>query len=430
MALRSPTPFHNFWGITSPTSNADWLVGQLPNENLGNPNYYGNDNVQIGDFAYVSGASTFYVCTVAGTSAGGGATWAQITTGSATTDRFAPKYLIGGSTDSATELVNVDGFNYIPYAGYGIYVGWQAALAAVWSGAPGDAHFRPGTFALDGPLEVPLGCSLRGAGRTTIFTTVAAGDDKLGAFVLRAGSTLSDCAIAADAPAVAAGDATTLGVVYVFAGASPVPGTAHVENVYATYSIDPLSTVTACRSIYRVGALMGAKFSDCDNLLTGTLGGGSSSLCGWYAAATSESLVISSSSQSTGLGTDAAVICDGAALSISQLTANDTDSVGVGVYSESVVNIVNSTVNANGGVALQIGNTSCAVGVSNCVLTTGDNLAFALVSTGRGRIVGNGISAISNNAIDTTGCTGHAIGFNTIDGIVTTTVNDEVAHNI
>lgn len=420
MALRSPTPFHNFWGATFVA------YANLPNV-LGSGTQ--SNNLEVGDFAYVTGNSTYWICTDATLNA---ATWVQVTTGVATTDRFAPKYLIGGSTDSATELVNVDGFNYIPYAGYGIYVGWQAALAAVWSSAPGaagDVHFRPGTFALDGPLTVPVGCSLRGSGRSTIFTTVAAGDDKLGAFILRAGSTLSDCAIAADAPANST-DATTLGVVYVYQGASPVPGTVHVENVYATYNIDPASSVTACRSIYRVGALMGAQFSDCDNLITGTLGGGSSSLCSWYAAASSTALVISSSSHATGVTGDAAVISDGPFLSISQLKANDTNSVGIGVFVESVVNIVNSTVNANAGIAVQIDDNACEVGLSNCVLSTGDVSAYALVSTGRGRIVGNSISAISNSAVDTTNCTGHAIGFNVFVGTVTTTVNDEVAHNI
>ena len=421
MALRSPTPFHNFWGINSPTTSAFWVAGNLPNEGAAGPSpYYGNDNVQIGDFAYVDAAATFYVCTVAGTSAGGGATSVQITTGAASIDRFAPRYIVGGSSDSATAY-DSGGFTYIPT---NLNAGWQAQLQAALNTNAGDVHFRPGTFTLTGPITVPLAASVRGAGRTTIFSTTAAGDDTLGAFVLRAGSTLSDCAIAASAPANST-DATTLGVVYVYAGASPVPGKAHVENVYATYFLDLTSSVTACQSIYRVGASMAGEFSDCENLLTGTLGIGASSLGGWLTAAGTNSLVLSSCAHSGG---DDAVVHLGYRLNLSQFQSVLTNVNGVFVNAESLVNIVNSTFAAAAGSCLSFTSADCNLGLSNSVLDTADLTAASFASIGKGRVVGNSISGTV--AVDTTGATGHAIGFNVFSGTVTTETTDEVAHNI
>jgi hypothetical protein len=418
MALRSPTPFHNFWGATFAAST------DLPNAS-GNP-IGPTLNLEAGDFAYVTGDSTFYVCTSPGTPSGGNATWVQLTTGAATIDRFAPRYIVGGPTDSATAY-DSGGFTYIPS---NLNAAWQSDLQTALNTNAGDVHFRPGTFTLTGPITVPLAASVRGAGRTTIFSTTAAGDDTLGAFVLRAGSTLSDCAIAASAPANST-DATTLGVVYVYAGASPVPGTAHVENVYATYFLDPTSSVTACQSIYRVGALMGAQFSDCQNLLTGTLGGALFALCGWYAAASSTSLVISSSSHEGG---DAGVVELGASLSASQISFTPDalqTFVGVGVYgaASSLANVVNSTIGVADGYCVNINNTNCVVGLSNNYLTSTDNALPAFFSTGSGRVVGNSINS-SLNAVDTSGGTGHAIGFNLFVGNLSTAVSDEVAHNI
>jgi hypothetical protein len=416
MALRSPTPFHNFWGATFAAST------DLPNAS-GNP-IGPTLNLEAGDFAYVTGDSTFYVCTSPGTPSGGDATWVQLTTGAATIDRFAPRYIVGGSSDSATAY-DSGGFTYIPSNGNAT---WQSDLQTALNTNAGDVHFRPGTFTLTGPITVPLTASVRGAGRTTIFSTTANGPGTLGAFVLRAGSTLSDCAIAADAPANST-DATTLGVVYVYAGVSPVPGTAHVENVYATYSnAEPNVT---CQSIYRVGALMGAQFSDCQNLLSGTLGGGPFALCGWYAAADSTSLVISSSSHEGG---DAGVVELGASLSASQISVTPgalQTFVGVGVYGEasSLANVVNSTIGVADGYCVNINNTNCVVGLSNNYLTSTDNALAAFFSTGSGRVVGNSINS-SINAVNTSGGTGHAIGFNLCVGSLSTAVLDEVAHNI
>jgi hypothetical protein len=418
MALRSPTPFHNFWGITSPTTNADWIAGELPNE--GTPpfaGYYGSTNVEIGDFAYVSAAATFYVCTVAGTAAGGGATWVQITTGSPTTDRFAPKYLIGGPSDTAAALTNVDGFNYIPYTG------WQAALAAVWSGAPGDVHFRPGTFTLAGPLTVPADCSLRGAGQTTIFSVTDTGNGTLGAFVLGAGSTLSDCAITALSGATGT-DSTTFAIV------DTDSGVACVENVIASYTVVTGSTTT-CKAVYRVKAAVAAKFSDCDVTLTGTATPElpADSLCGWLVFANaSNSLSLTACSHTAG---DAAVVHNGAALSVSQFTSKDTTSVGIGVYSvaANTVNIVNSKIDALSGYAVDVGSATGTVGMSNNYLTTADNALAAFQSAGSGRVVGNSILSLVA-AVDTSLGLGHAIGFNVFSGSVTTAATDEVAHNI
>jgi len=410
MALRSPTPFHNFWGATFAAS------ADLPNV-AASPTQ--NGNLEVGDFAYVTGDSTYYICTDDTLNA---ATWVQITTGAATLDRFAPRYIVGGSTDSATAY-DSGGFTYIPSNGNAT---WQSDLQTALNANAGDVHFRPGTFTLTGPITMPLASSVRGAGRTTIFSTTAAGDGTLGAFVLRAGSTLSDCAIAADAPANST-DATTLGVVYVYAGVSPVPGTAHIENVYATYYVDNTLTSAeiACQSTYRVGASMTGEFSDCENLLTGTLGIGASSLGGWLTEAGTNSLVLSSCAHSGG---DDAVVHLGYRLNLSQFQSVLTNVNGVFVNAESLVNIVNSTFAAAAGSCLSVTSADCNLGLSNSVLDTADPTAASFASIGKGRVVGNSISGTV--AVDTTGATGHAIGFNTFSGTVTTETSDEVAHNI
>jgi hypothetical protein len=170
VARRSFVEFHNFWGTISPSTSAAWVAGSLPNEGAAGPSpYYGNSNVQIGDFAYVTTANTFYVCTVAGTAAGGGATWVQITTGAATIDRFAPKYLVGNiaNGDSPTAY-SLNGFQYIPDPGDG--TGIQTALGAA-AAVHGDVWIRPGTYDLSlnpgavvCPMVVPPGVLVQGAG--------------------------------------------------------------------------------------------------------------------------------------------------------------------------------------------------------------------------------------------------------------------------
>lgn len=403
MALRSPTLFHNYWGVFADAAS-------LPAP--------ATPNLQAGDIAYATAEAGLYVYD--------GAAWQPVGGGGGITDRFAPRYIVGGPNDSDVSY-DSDGFTYIPATVTNPT--WQTQLQNALNANAGDVHFRPGTFNLTGPIILPLAASVRGAGRTTIFSTTANGDGTLGAFVLRAGSTLSDCAIEASAPANST-DATTLGVVYVLAGdVSPVSGTAHVENVYATYSnAEPAVT---CQSIYRVGAFMGAQFSDCQNLLTGILGGGPFALCGWYADADSTSLVISSSSHAGG---DAGVVERGASLRASQVSfTQDAPQtfVGVGVYGDasSLANVVNSTIEVANGYCVNINNANCVVGLSNNYLTSTDNALPAFFSVGSGRVVGNSINS-SFNAVETSGGTGHAIGFNIFVGNLSTAVSDEVAHNI
>ena len=415
MALRSQVQFHNFWGASFTDDN------NLPN-NPGNP--LAVLNLEEGDFAYVAeGASkTFWVCTDPGTVNGGDATWVQLSTGSPTTDRFAPKYLIGGSSDTAAALTNIDGFTYIPYTG------WQAALAAVWSGAPGDVHVRPGTFGLSGPLTILAGCSLRGAGQTTIFTTTDTGNGTLGAFSLQAGATLSDCKIVATSGATGA-DSTTFAIVDTFAASAAA---VYVENVVGSYEREVESTAT-CLGFYRVASYINGKFSDCDVTLLGTLTPAlpEDSLCGWLVVNSAlNALSLTSCSHSGG---DAAVVHIGASLSISQLSAEGTSSVGVGVYGElpSVANIVNSNISALDGYAVQVGNLACVAGLSNNYLKTIANTLPAVESVGSGRMVGNSMIATASVApLDTSTGQGHVIGFNVFSYAVTTAATDEVAHNI
>lgn len=408
MALRSPTPFHNFWGATF-ASAAD-----LPNV-AASPTQ--NGNLEVGDFAYVTGDTTYYICTVATLNA---AVWVQVTTGAATIDRFAPRYIVGGSTDSATAYSS-GGFTYIPSNGNAT---WQSDLQTALNANAGDVHFRPGQFALVGALTVPVGGTIQGAGDTTEFTITAGANDSLAAFILLADSKLSDCRITVSAGA-ASDDAVTTSIVT----ASPTSGAgiARINNVRAEYTRDVASTAV-CQSIFLAGADMLLVGSNCSTTITGSLAPNTpaASLCAWRSAGgTVTSLTLSSCSHS---GSDAAVISGGYKLNLSQFTSAATTVVGVGAYVESIVSIMGCTVDALTGYCVQIADANCIVGLSNSYLSAAAATA-AFESTGTGRVVGNWITGDSV-ALDTSGGDAHAIGFNVLTGTATTNVNDEFAHNI
>jgi|GEM_PF-2842507 len=234
MALRSPVAFHNFWGATF--ANA----GVLPNTAgfvIAAPL-----NLEAGDFAYVTGDSTFYVCTSQGTPGGGDAVWVALATGPvADADRFAPKYLVGGPSDSAAALLNVNGFSYYPDPGdgSGIELALQAALAA-----PGDVYIRPGAFDLTGvsslPLVVPADVRVVGAGNTTVLQhSFAAGSGTV--FQLGAGAELRDMKI----EVTDTGDGSGNGVVE----ATGI-GRAYCERVEVTLIRDPASTSTLLAAFF------------------------------------------------------------------------------------------------------------------------------------------------------------------------------------
>ena len=177
MALKSPVPFHNFWGATFATN----LV--LPNA-AGNPfPPAGPLNLQAGDFAYVTGTQSFWVCTSPGTANVGDAVWVEVSSGP---DKFAPKYLVGNipAGDSATAYSS-GGFVYIPDPGDGSGIASALSSASI---VLGDVWIRPGLYDFGSggvatPLTVPPGCRVQGAG--VIATTLRArpfGDQ--GIFVL------------------------------------------------------------------------------------------------------------------------------------------------------------------------------------------------------------------------------------------------------
>jgi hypothetical protein len=415
MALRSPTPFHNFWGTANPTTNVAWTSGTLPNE--GAVPSYQNGNLEAGDFAYVAGDSTFYVCTNPGV-AQANAVWVALST---SIDRFAPRYIVGGPSDS-TAAYDSGGFTYIPSNGNAT---WQAQLQAALNANAGDVHFRPGQFALVGALTVPVGGTIQGAGDTTEFTITAGAGDSLAAFILLADSKLSDCRITVSAGG-ASDDAVTISIVT----ASPTGGAgiARINNVRAAYTRDVASTAV-CQSIFLAGADMLLVGSNCATTITGTLTPNTpaDSLCAWRSAGgTVTSLTLSACSHS---GSDAAVISGGSDLNLAQFTSAATTVVGVGAYVESIVNITGCKVTATTGYAVQIDSTDCTVGLSNNYLTTEDVALAAFVSTGGGRVVGNSIFGLAA-AFDTSGGQNHAIGFNTLSGTATTAAGDEFAHNI
>lgn len=190
MAIRSPVLYHNYWGVFANT-------GVLPNT----PGYITPTNqlnkLQEGDFAYVPGpavnAGTFYICTNPGTfsffpdQGNGDAVWIPMLSGT-TSDKFAPKYLVGNTqapySDSSVAYSS-NGFTYIPDNGDGAGIAQALSQAAI---VLGDVWIRPGIYDFGSggvatPLTVPPGCRVQGAG--VIATTLRArpfGDQ--GIFVL------------------------------------------------------------------------------------------------------------------------------------------------------------------------------------------------------------------------------------------------------
>lgn len=177
MALRSPVPFHNFWGAATPGGVA-WTAGTLPNE--GGAPAYQSPNLQAGDFAYVAtGPSTgfFYLCTDPGLPAQTNAVWVQIPTGAGgSEDRFAPKWMVGNTLNGDTAVVagTAAGFTYVADPGDG--TGILAAVTAA-NLVGGDVWIRPGTYdfnlgPLTGPISIGANVRVVGAGPSTVIQTL------------------------------------------------------------------------------------------------------------------------------------------------------------------------------------------------------------------------------------------------------------------
>jgi hypothetical protein len=265
MALRSPVPFHNFWGTSNPLTAAPWTSGTLPNE--GAVPAYQSPNLQAGDFAYVAADTTFYLCTDPGVGQIN-AVWVALVVGpTADADRFAPKYLVGGPNDTASALAGVGGFWFFPDTGDGAGIEAALAQAAI---LPGDVWVRPGTFDLTGvaalPLVVPAGVCLRGAGPTSNGTILAYNVPSAAvgtAIILNGGSELRDLKVLASD----ASDASGNGVVEVNVGER-----AHCERVEVELDRDPASTSTLLAAFFTAA---GAELTQdrCSVVLVGTGGG-------------------------------------------------------------------------------------------------------------------------------------------------------------
>lgn len=192
MAIKSPVQYHNFWGATFAAS------ADLPNAG-GNPlPAAGPLNLEAGDFAYVIGTQSFWVCTSPGTANGGDAVWIE-----AGADRFAPRFIVGNvlNGDSATGFSS-GGFTYIPDTGNGNGIFDALKAAAVGGFGNSDVWIRPGVYDFNaaggtntGPLVVPVGVRVLGAGPTTIIYPLSGEHADQGCFVLEQNAVLRDLLI-------------------------------------------------------------------------------------------------------------------------------------------------------------------------------------------------------------------------------------------
>lgn len=438
MALRSPVQIHNFWGASFATSN------DLPNE-PGNVITVAPLNLQAGDFAYVIADTTFYVCTDPGTvNNGGDATWVQITTGAATIDRFAPKYLVGNTLapwSDSNVAFNANGFNYYPDPGDG--TGIAAALAAANTVA-GDVWIRPGTYTLASnaaALSIPANVRVQGAGASTVIAkSIGTEGDVLTVFTLEDSSELRDIVVTQtmnDAPSYGF---SGLGVVQLSLTDND-PSSAHVERVKVSVT-DGIVTFPHAAAAYYVIAGCALEADRCDAVLTGTGTpgvGDVNTLSGWRMIDGSLRLDACTTSggdrsvqASGGLATvpvsidqcsftgflGVAVLTDNCDLSVTGMTSIGTASTG------SVFGIKSTgggTLAANARITLPVSPGGSEVGIS--------------ASVNSGQIVGSRVEATQGiNSLNSLG-RGVAIGFNSvIHDSLTTGISgqavDEIAHNI
>lgn len=253
MALKSPVQLHNFWGATFATSLA------LPNA-AGNPS--GPPlNLEAGDFAYVIGTSSFWLCTSPGTSGVGDAVWVQIPTGAGATDHFGPRWVVGNELAGDPNVAQLGAFRYVPDPGDG--TGIATALTEATAAGRGDILVRSGVYTLPSgtaTYQIPPNVTLRGAGWETI---IVGADDQRAVFRVEQGGTLADLKITMPAPT----EAPTGDLVVELAGSST--GNATAQNVYVDASLgEALGTLDSL--IGGIGSLadpeggsIGARALDC-----------------------------------------------------------------------------------------------------------------------------------------------------------------------
>jgi hypothetical protein len=163
--------------------------------------------------------------------------------GGGSDDRFAPKYLVGNTTngDTATTTGTAAGFTY--YSDPGDGTGIAAALSDAGT-VPGDVWIRPGTYTTTAPFTVPPDVAVRGAGPSTIIVGDP-GTINQGLFTMRAGSSLRSMAITHNEPAASVG-VTNFGVVGLYEA-----GTVVIEDVSVTsvWAAPTNLTLKACFSV-------------------------------------------------------------------------------------------------------------------------------------------------------------------------------------
>jgi hypothetical protein len=377
--------------------------------------------------------------------------------GGGSDDRFAPKYLVGNTTngDTATTTGTAAGFTYFADPGDG--TGIAAALTAAATTA-GDVWIRPGTYVISQNLVVPPDVAVRGAGPSTIIVG-APGAINQGLFTMRAGSSLRSLAITHNEPAASVG-VTNFGVVGLYEA-----GTVVIEDVSVTsvWAAPTNRTLKACFSVAPASGLAVMKCFRCSALydandVNDPVAGPTDVLVGYRSyEGRLELLDCVSSFSSVGNGPSIFSFgsTDVAGLAVQSLRVEGGSYtgrvIGVNVLGTNGFVPQISLVGARVRCASSIVNGSYAglkfVGdgshiVTGCWIKNSRNTAISInpaasaAGTCRGQI---GNNTIETNAADIawqTNSSGpesyHTFIGNTYKGVIAgqTTVNDEVAHNI
>ncbi len=162
MALKSPTPFHQYWG------NGFTAYGTLPNVAA---SLTQSASLQVGDTAYDTTNASFYICTVQTL---GAAVWQLVNMGPLVDANFwAPTYIVFNSASDPYASSNPGQFSD-PGDGSGIAA---AITAANLSG--GTVFIRAGLYDLStGAATIPtITTSVTIMGEGQDVTTIMANDD-------------------------------------------------------------------------------------------------------------------------------------------------------------------------------------------------------------------------------------------------------------
>ena len=437
MATRSPVQIHNFWGASYATAAV------LPNVGAGQTPL----TLQAGDFAYVTGDATFYVCTNPGTVGGADATWVPMLSGTAS-DHFAPKYLVGNTqapyNDSPVAYTSA-GFRYIPDPGDGSGI----ALALSYANpadpafvAEGDIWIRPGVYDLNGsgsptiPMEVAGGTVVRGSGNKTSILARNIGNQSV--FSMKSSSELRDLRInyfGASDPASAG-----VGLVAIDGISQLAPAWLHRVDFQLQLSGD-VTTGLRCAVYVDSNAGNSCVVEDCRIFVSGNYTGEDvGGVCGVLSNGGTNSetslfnVTISSAVSPPGFNCGVVASSASATIEASSLRVSSPNTVGVLSQASSSRLLlsdclIDATVLSPGAVAVTCGARELNINNSRLNNVVGANAPGSIISTAdRGVISGNFI----RGDLDTSGGSNHVIALNLIQSgsTVTTSTTDEVAHNI